>query len=288
MTNKFDYEQFFKDKRGEYLNEIIDILNREDDLVKRANILLEFNEAEKDLRYKIENSGHKLSCSIRKDLLAKLDAFVVLKNQAEMDFDKWIAGILIESKGQKDKYGVPISHSVGDITFDEKEVEELRADIKKGMIDDKDIGQYIKDNNVSDKEIDEEINKHMKALPYIVDLVLKYDGEKYQNLIRPGVEVAYSSLLRISKRKGRRFWLESNNDMIDELEKVYWIRNGQPNYPMSKYDNGVEFRHNRQTYFEYLASKYKKSNGKCYSFKGIEAFEKAQRPKWFTPPKAKK
>ena len=208
---------------------------------------------------------------------------VMLKTkEIELKAEQILYKMLKDSDGQVDRWGFPTALRYEPLIMDTIKSFELQAEdsneVKDALLEyiNSEEGRKANIGKVTDEEMDAYVN-HLKDfmvdyLPSYFDNIGKVFGLKFKraifrmNKMIPKVRLK----LDINTKKGNKYPSTSDYDLMEELQ-LYWDEN-LPNDPIT---NQPYFR---RTYFEYL-TKYGKS------FKGIEAFEKRYRPRYFKPKK---
>ena len=196
------------------------------------------------------------------DLMKRYNDLDKTIKEQRRTFDKMIFDIISVSDYKVDKYGIP-KYAYTGFKYVKKHID--RKELMKSVLD------YI-ENNLDDPRIQgttreqrlEEVSELMKHLPLIVQLTRDRIGEEMQGIIKPLLNEAMDSVLRVaSKKKGKRYISKTEQKIIQKLE-IYW-------------DDNLPLGDNRKSYFNKIADDYGKS------FDAIKKIEKRNRPSTFKP-----
>jgi hypothetical protein len=155
-------------------------------------------------------------------MLMVQSALLVLeaKTEEEQDFkDRVVMKMMRESKGQIDKYGIPIS--VWKEKVDDKELdEELKTESEKAIrevFEEHKIYEGVSDE-YSREEIDAFIKRMANQTPLLKDIVMKEFGKLFQNPIKGIKNIVKNAVLKSDKYKplGESDRIEERNEKLRE------------------------------------------------------------------------
>ena len=191
---------------------------------------------------------------------------------------KRMFNIMVDSNFEVDCYGIPkllcieqiLEEGAKDFKLDDDIIDGMRNYLDEGLKAENDFTEYTEEEK--DAYIEYMTSFVENETSYLFNIIGSLLGHTFQSALKLiSIYAKRSILVKESKKKGKKYFSNADLDLMDELEH-YWM-DTMPNCPSTKQP------YYRQTYFNYLAEKYGKT------FKGVEALEKRNRPKYFKPKK---